>query len=165
MLERSQEIFHKFLFFYVWCRSLLFINTVIYGKDGRISFTKAHYFTLHINCKYIIYDCGWMCSNYTLFCDGGIYLLHILYSYGEIIYCWFFLCMKQVHVKITTYKFDILLSLCIHFNLPTPWTCYVIIWGPANTAYHDVSVPPHINLNSYAFTNILHSQSVDSTVL
>lgn len=27
---------------------------------------------------------------------------------------------------------------------------YVLIWGPANTAYHDVSVPAHINLNSHA---------------
>lgn len=117
--KESRNISVKFLFFYVGSGSpLLFMFTVIYGKDGRwsvISFTESPLF-LHISCKYIVYDCGWMCSNFTLFCDCGIYSLQKNFNY--------------CHVKITTYKFDILLRLCIHFNLFTPWTCLRHNLGP-----------------------------------
>lgn len=121
--KQSRNISVKFLFFSVGSGFLLFRITVIHGKDGRwsvISFTKIPLF-LPINCKYIVCDCGWMCRNSTFYIVimGYTYCIN---SFGEIIYYWFLFWVKQVHVKITTYKFDILLSLCIHFNLTTPWT-------------------------------------------
>lgn len=152
--KESRNISVKFLFFYVGSGSpLLFMFTVIYGKDGRwsvISFTESPLF-LHISCKYIVYDCGWMCSNFTLFCDCGIYSLQKKIQ---------LLLLKSPPINLTfclVFAYTLIYSLLEH--------AYVIIWGPVNTAYHDVCVPAHINLNSYAFTNSLQSQSVNSTVL